>query len=145
MWLGLPDVAVSTDAASAATAVNPELTAVLAAWDDWDLGLGIVRTARDLSDAANKTDRTGALANPELQAALAAVCPGGINARTIGYWLREVHGTYAGGVCVAQAGEDRQRIALWQLQRAPLRDTFGRLPIPDPPDRAVEIEPSPST
>lgn len=119
MWLGLPDIARSTDRASSAETAKPELVSVLKAWKALDDGSPIDRnayTAAELVDAANKIAGDSAPENPELHGALSVACPKGLTAQALGYWLRSNKGIWADGLGFDEAGRDRFKTVRWRLQ-----------------------------
>jgi hypothetical protein len=121
MWLGLPDIATSTDRASSAEAAKPELLAVLKAWHalaESEPIDGVTHTAADLVAAAGATAADGTAEHPGLQVALATACPQGLTTQVLGYWLRQHKGIWAAGLSFDDAGKDRTGTTRWRLQTA---------------------------
>ena len=119
LWIGQPDIATSTGKASAGEAINPERLAVFQAWKAYDdaLPVDMPYTAKSLSDLAlAKTAADGTPLHPDLAAAFSAVCPKGVSAQSVGYWLKDNKDKWAGDLTLICAGEDSHRVRTWQLQ-----------------------------
>jgi putative DNA primase/helicase len=115
VWLGQDDPVTCLDGVYADDTARQQLRAVLSAWET-AVGVDAPLTAQGLLDKADEYG-TGAPVHPGFREALAAaVHPAPLDARGLGYWLREVRGTVAGAVRVVDAGMARDNTRLWALK-----------------------------
>jgi hypothetical protein len=134
-WLDLPDI---TETIAKTRAGDNKLAQLAAVLDQWDAVLGgspttvkeLVATAcQQEPDGGDLFGNAGAKASParsdrftypELHDAIAAVAADKyktISSHRLGLWLRNIAGKITDGRRIAQAGENRNHVQTWRLER----------------------------
>ena len=121
-WLELPDI---TEAIAKTRAGDNKLAQLAAVLDEWEAVIGdtpttvkeLVKTALQQEPDGRGGDR---LTYPALADSIRAVASekgGGVSAHRLGLWLRNIAGKIIDGRRIAQAGENRNHVQTWRLER----------------------------